>query len=86
MMREFLRVVQRRHRQLILTTHNAWWLDLVPAESIRVVTRDDEGAHIHKPDAARLRALREQMDVYPSEIVSAHGPEALLADSLDEAP
>jgi len=87
MMREFLRVVQRRRRQLILTTHNAWWLDLVPAESIRVVTRDAEGAHIHQPDPARLQSLREQLDVYPSEIVSAHGPEALLADSLvDEEP
>jgi hypothetical protein len=87
MMRGFLGVVQRRGRQLILTAHNAWWLDLVPAESICVVTRDDEGAHILQPDPARLQSLREQMDIYPSEIVSAHGPEALLADSMaDEDP
>jgi hypothetical protein len=78
MMREFLRLVQRRGKQLILTTHNAWWLDLVPPDSIRVVTRDEEGAHIHQPDPARLQALREEMDVYPSELVSAHGPEGLL--------
>ncbi len=78
MMREFLRLVQRRGKQLILTTHNAWWLDLVAPDSIRVMTRDEEGAHIHRPDPARLQALREEMDVYPSEVVSAHGPEGLL--------
>lgn len=78
MMREFLRLVQRRGKQLILTTHNAWWLDLVAPDSIRVMTRDEEGAHIHQPDPARLQALREEMDVYPSEVMSAHGPEGLL--------
>jgi hypothetical protein len=78
MMREFLSLVRRRNRQLILTTHNEWWLDLVPPESIRVVTRDAQGAHIHQPDPAHLRVLRKDLGVYPSEIMSAHGPEGLL--------
>jgi predicted ATPase len=79
MMREFLSLVQRRSKQLILTTHNEWWLDLVPPESIRVVTRDGQGAHIHQPDPEHLQVLRKELGVYPSEIMSAHGPEGLLA-------
>jgi hypothetical protein len=78
MMRGFLGAVRRRKQQLILTTHNAWWLDLVPPESIRVITRDKSGAHVHTPPKERIRQLLEEQDLYPSEIMGTYGPEGLL--------
>lgn len=78
MMRAYLDAVQERGQQLILTTHNAWWLDVVPIESIRVVTRDDGGGRVSSPRVEDLQKIAEEQGVYPSEIVSVHGPEGLL--------
>ena len=78
MIRALLDVVSERNKQLVLTTHNAWWLDLVPEDAIRVIVRDQDGAHIHRPDHNGLRRLREDLDIYPSEVMSIHGPEALV--------
>jgi energy-coupling factor transporter ATP-binding protein EcfA2 len=74
----FLGVVRERHQQLIFTTHNEWWLDLVPPESIRVLTRDAEGAHVHTPAKEAIRKLLEDSELYPSEIMSTYGPEGFL--------
>lgn len=79
MMRAFLYAVRARGKQLVLTTHNGWWLDLVPKESIRILTRDAEGAHIQAPDPDALDRWRDENDVYPSELMSVYGPEGLLA-------
>lgn len=77
-MQAFLKAVRDRDKQLILTTHNGWWLDLVPKEGIRILTRDAEGAHIHSPDPKKLDRWREDHDVYPSELMSVYGPEGVL--------
>ena len=74
----FLGVVRERHQQLIFTTHNEWWLDLVSPESIRVLTRDAEGAHVHTPAKEAIRKLLEESELYPSEIMSTYGPEGFL--------
>lgn len=76
MMRAFLAVVRRRRQQLILTTHHPFWLDLVEPESIRLLTRDAEGAHVREV-AAEIKAAREN-DVYASEIMGTYGPQGLL--------
>lgn len=78
MIRTFLSAVRRRGQQVILSTHNAWWLDLVAPESIRVLTRDEAGAHIHVPPKERIQALLGEQDLYPSEVVGTYGPEGLL--------
>lgn len=78
MMRVFLSAVRNRRQQLILTTHQAWWLDLVPHDAIRVMTRDDEGGHVHAPKPEEIRRVVEQRNLYPSEVMSLHGPEGLL--------
>lgn len=79
MMRAFLHAVRARGKQLVLTTHNGWWLDLVPKESIRILTRDAEGTHVQVPDPDALDRWRDENDVYPSELMSVYGPEGLLA-------
>lgn len=78
MMGNYLDAVRARGQQLLLTTHNAWWLDVVPMESIRVVTRDADGGHVASPRFDDLRAIADAQGLYPSEIVSVHGPEGLL--------
>jgi energy-coupling factor transporter ATP-binding protein EcfA2 len=78
MMKSFLAVIREREHQLIFTTHNEWWLDLVEPESIRVLTRDSDGAHIHDPAKEQMKKLLKDSDVYPSEIMSTLGPEGLL--------
>lgn len=78
MMRMFLAAVRQRRQQLILTTHNPWWLDLVPADGIRVLTRDEHGSHIHVAPKERLRSMLDEQDLYPSEVVGTYGPEGLL--------
>ena len=78
MMRSFLDAVRQRKRQIILTTHNPWWLDLVPRESIRVLTRDKVGAHVHRPNVDELDALLAEIDAHPSELMDVYGPEGLL--------
>jgi predicted ATPase len=77
MIEKFLDVVRQRGLQLVMTTHNGWWLDLVPPESVRVITRDAAGAHIHNDAAEAIRAFRAQ-DIYPSEVMTMHGPAGLL--------
>jgi len=78
MIRAFLAAVRSRRQQVVLSTHNAWWLDLVAPESIRVLTRDEQGAHVHAPPKERLQALTAEHDLYPSEVVGTYGPEGLL--------
>ena len=78
MMRAFLDAIRQRHRQIILTTHNPWWLDLVPHASIRVLTRDKVGAHVHRPNVDELDALLTEIDAHPSELMDVYGPEGLL--------
>lgn len=80
---ELYRVVKERKLQLVLTTHNGWWLDVVAPESIRVTSRDVTGAHVRRPGPGAIRRLRERKQAYPSEIMGALGPEALL-DEGDE--
>ena len=79
MMQALLGVVSERKRQLVLTTHNSWWLDIVPNESIRVVTRDADGGHIHAVNRDELERILRELDIYPSEIMSVYGPEGLVA-------
>lgn len=78
MMKAFLAVIRAREHQLIFTTHNEWWLDLIEPESIRVVTRDKGGSHVHDPAKEQMKKLLHDGDVYPSEIMSTLGPEGLL--------
>lgn len=78
MMRSFLDAVRQRHRQIILTTHNPWWLDLVPRTSIRVLTRDKVSAYVHRPNVDELDALLAEIDAHPSELMDVYGPEGLL--------
>ena len=85
MMQALLRVMSERKRQLVLTTHNSWWLDIVPRESIRVVTRDAEGGHMHTVDPAKLDEMLRELDIYPSEIMSVYGPEGLVASDRVKA-
>lgn len=76
MIRTFLDVVKKREQQLILTTHHPFWLDLVEPSSIRLLTRDERGAHVQDV-AKEIDAAREN-DVYASEIMSTYGPKGLL--------
>jgi energy-coupling factor transporter ATP-binding protein EcfA2 len=78
MMQTFLAAIRRRKRQLVLTTHHPWWLDLVPHDSIRVLTRDADGGHIKTVPKELVEAGLEKNDVYPSEIMGTFGPEGLL--------
>ena len=78
MMRALLAAATARKRQLLITTHNAWWLDLIPRRAIRVLTRDVDGAKISRPDPEELDELLGSLDAYPSELVNVYGPEGLL--------
>jgi len=78
MMRALLAAASARKRQMLLTTHNAWWLDLVPRRGIRVLTRNVDGANITQPDPEELDELLGSLDAYPSELVNVYGPEGLL--------
>lgn len=71
-------ITKSRKQQLVLTTHNGTWLDIVPIESIRVCTRDERGAHIKETDPNRVRDSLAKEGVYASELFYAFGPEALL--------
>jgi energy-coupling factor transporter ATP-binding protein EcfA2 len=77
MMESFLEIVRSRDQQLILTTHNEWWLDLVKPAQIRVLTRDESGGHIQTANADVVKQLKGD-GLYPSEAVAIRGPEALL--------
>ncbi|MBM3956968.1 MAG: AAA family ATPase [Gemmatimonadetes bacterium] len=76
MMERFLEVVRQRQHQLIMTTHNEFWLDLVGPERIRVVTRDDAGTHV-SADPDNMRALQEEGFML-SEAMALGGPERLI--------
>lgn len=73
-------ITKSRRQQLVLTTHNGTWLDIVPIESVRVCTRDESGAHIRETDAARVRDSLKKEGVYASELFYAFGPEALISN------
>lgn len=78
MMRSLLAAVRSRGQQLILTTHQAWWLDIVPHDAIRITTRDQNGGHVQAPAPDEIRRIVEERNLYPSEVMSMHGPEGLL--------
>jgi predicted ATPase len=78
MMRAFLNAVRRRNQQLVMTTHHAWWLDLVPHDSIRVMMRDAQGSHVESPIPGQIQRIVEEKNIYPSEVMSLHGPLGLL--------
>lgn len=73
-------ITKSRRQQLVLTTHNGTWLDIVPIESVRVCTRDESGAHIRETDSARVHDSLKKEGVYASELFYAFGPEALLSN------
>lgn len=76
MMESFLDLVRERDQQLIMTTHNPFWLDLVGPSRVRVVVRDEEGSHI-RYDPGNFERIRDE-GFYLSEIVNLGGPEQLL--------
>jgi predicted ATPase len=78
MMRALLAAVRSRNQQLILTTHQAWWLDIVPHDAIRITTRDENGGHVQAPAPDEIRRIVEEKNLYPSEVMSLHGPDGLL--------
>ncbi len=78
MMRVLLAAVRSRNQQLILTTHQAWWLDIVPHDAIRITTRDEHGGHVQAPAPDEIRRIVEEKNLYPSEVMSLHGPDGLL--------
>ena len=83
MMESILAVAQERNQQVIISTHNSGWLDVVPLESIRIVSRDDNGAHISPPDIERLKKSKAE-GTYPSEILYLTGPEGLLSKAQEK--
>lgn len=78
MMRAILAAYTESGHQLVMTTHHGWWLDLVPKEAIRVLTRDGGGGHVRSPDPTALQRALDELDLYPSEIMNTYGPEELL--------
>ncbi len=86
MMRAFLDAVRRRNQQLVMTTHHAWWLDLVPHDSIRVMTRDVNGGHVESPAPGEIQRIVEEKKLYPSEVMSLHGPLGLLRLGRSRTP
>ncbi len=76
MMESFLDLVRERDQQLIMTTHNPFWLDLVGPSRVRVVVRDEDGSHI-RYDPGNFERIRDE-GFYLSEIVNLGGPEQLL--------
>lgn len=78
MMESFLDLVRERDQQLIMTTHNPFWLDLVGPSRVRVVVRDEEGSHI-RYEPGNFERIRDE-GFYLSEIVNLGGPEQLLEE------
>lgn len=76
MMESFLDLVRDRDQQLIMTTHNPFWLDVVGPQGVRVVVRDASGSHI-RYDPANFERIRDE-GFYLSEMMSLGGPEQLL--------
>jgi hypothetical protein len=76
MMGAFLDIIKERGHQLIMTTHNEFWLDFVGPRRIRVLTRDDEGTHVHDVRDNLQSVLDEGL--YISEIMGLGGPDELL--------
>lgn len=76
MMKRFLAIVKARHHQLLMTTHNGYWLDLAGPDRVRVITRDDNGSHI-KADPRNFQRIRDE-GLYLSEVMGLGGPEQLL--------
>lgn len=72
----FLQLVADRQHQLVMTTHNPYWLDRVAPRCIRVVTRDQAGTHVHA-DEENLKAILDE-GFYLSEVMGLSGPEKLL--------
>jgi hypothetical protein len=82
MMRAFLRMSRMRRQQLILASHNGWWLDLLPTRSFRVLTRDATGGHVHRPMGDKLKSFLDEQGMYASELFGTFGPEGLLQASV----
>jgi hypothetical protein len=78
LIKTILRLTSQRQQQVLLTTHHAWWLDEVPPDSIRVMVRDEAGAHVRALDAASWREGLDSGDVFLSEVFNIFGPEGLL--------
>jgi energy-coupling factor transporter ATP-binding protein EcfA2 len=78
MMERFLEVVQQRKQQLIMTTHNEFWLDYVGPDRIRVVTRDESGSHVWAA-SDNMRKLQEEGFAL-SEVMAVGGPEQLIEE------
>jgi len=76
MMEVFLEVVRERRLQLIMTTHDAMWLDYVEPRSVRVVTRDTDGTSVHA-GVESMEAIKDS-GYHLSESMLLDGPEALL--------
>lgn len=78
MMRAFLGMIRKRGQQVILASHNGWWLDLLPPRAFRVLTRDEAGGHVHRPSEEALGRFLQEQGLYASEIFGTFGPEGLL--------
>ena len=84
MMRAFLKMIRKRGQQVILASHNGWWLDLLPPRAFRVLTRDERGGHVHRPGEQALGRLLDQQGLYASEVFGTFGPEGLLHGSVSK--
>jgi hypothetical protein len=76
MMRMLLAVVEERKLQLLMTTHNPYWLDLIGPRGVRVVTRNEAGTHVGQ-DEDNLRKILEE-GIHLSEVMGLGGPDELL--------
>ena len=76
MMEKFLELVRERRHQLLMTTHNGFWLDYVGPQAVRVVTRDEYGSHVFA-DPDNFERIRDE-GLYLSEVMNLGGPEQLL--------
>lgn len=84
MMRAFLRTTRERRQQLILASHNGWWLDLLPPRAFRVLTRDGAGGHVHRPPGDDLQSFLAEQGLYASEVFGTFGPEGLLRAAVSK--
>ncbi len=77
-MEAMLSVSEKRGKQLLITTHHAWWLDLVEPKSVRVITRDKQGVKVSGLDLKAWGPSLDTKDVFLSEVFQFMGPEGLL--------
>lgn len=77
-MEAMLSVTKQRGKQLLITTHHAWWLDVVEPKSVRVITRDEKGVRLRGLDLEAWGPSLGTKDVFLSEVFQFMGPEGLL--------